>query len=173
MSGLNSQINQFNTAQANASAQFNAQQKNAAEARRVGLEADINKANAAIMNQVTQFNAQLEYNREQWNATNQQAIQQSNVNWRRKANLADTAAANAINQQNVSNAFGLTSAAQSFLWQELRDQASFDFQFADNTASRKNNAMIAAASAEGDAAKNWSSNYNNVASIVDKIFTGD
>ena len=173
MSGLNSQINQFNTAQANASAQFNAQQKNAAEARRVGLEADINKANAAIMNQVTQFNAQLEYNREQWNATNQQAIQQSNVKWRRKANLADTAAANAINQQNVSNAFGLTSAAQSFLWQELRDQASFDFQFADNTASRKNNAMIAAASAEGDAAKNWSSNYNNVASIVDKIFTGD
>ena len=172
MSGLNSQINQFNTAQANASAQFNAQQKNAAEARRVGIEADINKANAAIMNQVTQFNAQLEYNREQWNATNQQAIQQSNVNWRRKANLADTAAANAINQQNVSNAFGLTAAAQSFLWQELRDQASFDFQFADNTATRKNNAMIAAASAEGDAAKNWATNYNNVADIVDKIFTG-
>ena len=33
--------------------------------------------------------------------------------------------------------------------------------------------MIAAASAEGDAAKNWSSNYSNVASIVEKIFTGD
>jgi hypothetical protein len=30
--------------------------------------------------------------------------------------------------------------------------------------------MIAAASAEGDAAKNWSSNYNNVSSVVDKIF---
>ena len=60
--------------------------------------------------------------------------------------------------------------ALSFAWQELRDQASFDFQFADNTATRKNNAMIAAASAEGDAAKNWSSNYNNVSSVVDKIF---
>ena len=173
MANLNSQINQFNVAQANASAQFNAQQKNAAEARRAGLEADINKANAAIINQVEQFNAQLDYNRAQWNATNQQAVQQSNVNWRRKANLADTAAANAINQQNVANAFGLTSSAQSFLWQELRDQASFDFQFADNTATRKNNAMIAAASAEGDAAKNWSTNYNNVAGIVDKIFGVD
>ena len=33
--------------------------------------------------------------------------------------------------------------------------------------------MIAAASAEGDAAKNWSTNYNNVAGIVDKIFGVD
>ena len=32
-----------------------------------------------------------------------------------KANLADTAAANAINQQNVANAFGLTSSAQSLV----------------------------------------------------------
>ena len=170
MASLNAQVNQFNVAQTNATAQFNTQQTNAAEARRVGIEADINKANAAIVNQTKQFNAQLDFQRDQWNAANQQAVQQSNVNWRRKANLADTAAANAINQQNVQNAFGMTSAAQSFLWQELRDQASFDFQFADNTATRKNNAMIAAASSEGDAAKNWSSNYNNVSSVVDKIF---
>lgn len=170
MASLNAQVNQFNVAQANATAQFNTQQKNASEARRVGIEADINKANAAIVNQTKQFNQQLDFQREQWNAANQQAVQQSNVTWRRKANLADTAAANAINQQNVQNAFGLTSSALSFLWQELRDQASFDFQFADNTATRKNNAMIAAASAEGDAAKNWSTNYNNVSSIVDQIF---
>jgi len=170
MASLNTQVNQFNTAQANATSQFNTQQQNAAEARRVGIEAEINKANAAIVNQTKQFNAQLDFQRNQWNTANQQAVQQSNVNWRRKANLADTAAANAVNQQNVQNAFGITQAAQSFLWQELRDQASFDFQWADNTATRKNNAMIAAASAEGDAAKNWSSNYNNVASTVDKIF---
>ena len=170
MASLNTQVNQFNTAQTNATAQFNTQQQNAAEARRVGLEADINKANAAIVNQTKQFNQQLDFQREQWNAANEQAVSNSNVNWRRKANLADTAAANAVNQQNVQNAFGLTSSAQSFLWQEMRDQASFDFQWADNTATRKNNAMIAAASSEGDAAKNWSSNYNNVSSVVDKIF---
>jgi len=170
MASLNTQVNQFNTAQANATSQFNTQQQNAAEARRVGIEADINKANAAIVNQTKQFNAQLDFQKDQWNAANQQAVQNSNVNWRRKANLADTAAANAVNQQNVQNAFGLTQSALSFAWQELRDQASFDFQWADNTATRKNNAMIAAASSEGDAAKNWSSNYNNVANTVDKIF---
>ena len=170
MASLNAQVNQFNVAQANAASQFNTQQKNAAEARRVGIEADINKANAAIVNQTKQFNQQLEFQREQFNTRSEQIVQQGNVAWRRKANLADTAAANAINQQNVQNAFGLTSSAVSFLWQELRDQASFDFQFADNTATRKNNAMIAAASSEGDAAKNWSTNYDNVSSVVDKIF---
>ena len=170
MASLNAQVNQFNVAQANATAQFNTQQKNAAEARRVGIEADINKANAAIVNQTKQFNQQLEFQREQFNTRSEQIVKQGNVAWRRKANLADTAAANAINQQNVQNAFGLTSSAVSFLWQELRDQASFDFQFADNTATRKNNAMIAAASSEGDAAKNWSTNYDNVSSVVDKIF---
>ena len=39
-----------------------------------------------------------------------------------------------------------------------------------NSLNPINNAMIAAASSEGDAAKNWSTNYNNVAGIVDKIF---
>ena len=170
MAGLNADINKFNAAQTNAASQFNTQQKNAAEARRVGIEADINKANAAIINQTKQFNQQLEFQRDQFNTRSEQIVKQGNVAWRRKANLADTATANAINQQNVQNAFGLTSSAVSFLWQELRDQASFDFQFADNTATRKNNAMIAAASSEGDAAKNWSSNYNNVADTVDKIF---
>jgi len=173
MSSLKANIDQFNVQQANISEQFNAQQKNAAEARRIGIEADINKANAAIINQTKQFNAQLDFNRNQWNATNLQAIQQSNVVWRRQANLADTAAQNAINENNVKMAFGLSSSALSFLWQELRDQASFDFTWADNTATRKNNAMIAAASSEGDAAKNWSTNYNNVSSIVDRIFGGD
>ena len=170
MAGLNADINKFNAAQTNAASQFNTQQKNAAEARRVGIEADINKANAAIINQTKQFNQQLEFQRDQFNTRSEQIVKQGNVAWRRKGNLADTAAANAMNQQNVQMAFGLTSSAVSFLWQELRDQASFDFQFADNTATRKNNAMIAAASSEGDAAKNWSSNYNNVADTVDKIF---
>ena len=43
-------------------AQFNATQENAKEARRVGIEADINKANAAMLNQIEQFNKQQEFN---------------------------------------------------------------------------------------------------------------
>ena len=169
MANLNLQMEQFNSQQLNASQQFNVQQANAAEARRAGREADINKANAAILNQTKQFNQQMEFNREQFNTSNALAIQQSNVEWRRRANLADTAAQNAINQENVKMSFGLTSAAQSFLWQELRDQADYNFRWANDTATRKVQAMIAAASAEGDIAKNWQSNFNNISSTIDRI----
>jgi len=163
-------MNQFNTAQLNAATKFNVQSQNAANARDAQRTADVNKANAAILNQVNQFNAQLDFQRGQWNAANEQAVINSNVTWRRQANMADTAAQNAVNQQNAQNAFGLTSSAQSFLWQELRDQADYDFRFAENDANRKLQAMIAAAGSEGDAAKNWSTNFKNASSTIDSIF---
>jgi len=170
MASLESQMNQFNTAQLNAATQFNTQSQNAANARDANRTADVNKANASILNQTSQFNAQLDFNRQQWNAANEQAVINSNVTWRRQSNMADTAAQNAVNQQNAQNAFGLTSAAQSFLWQELRDQADYDFRFAENAANRKLQAMIAAASSEGDAAKNWSSNFSSASGTIDRIF---
>jgi len=170
MTSLNNNIEQFNAQQMNAAEQFNVQQSNAAEARRVGIEAEINKADAAIVNQAQQFNEQIDFNREQFNTQNAVMIEQSNIEWRRKANLADTAAQNAINQQNVQMAYGLSSQALSFLWQELRDQADYDFRWADNTATRKVQAMVAAAGAEGDAAKNWNTNFNNVSSTIDRFF---
>ena len=170
MTSLNAQIEQFNSQQMNVAQQFNIQQSNAAEARRVGIEAEINKANANIINQTKQFNEQIDFNREQFNTQNALMIQQSNIEWRRKANLANTAAQNAINQENAKMAFSLTSQAQSFLWQELRDQADYNFRWANDTATRKVQAMVAAASAEGDAAKNWQTNFNNISSSIDKIF---
>ena len=170
MASLESQVNQFNVAQMNAATQFNVQSKNVAAAREADRIADVNKTNATILNQVNQFNAQLDYNRQQWNAANEQAVLNSNVQWRRQSNLADTAAQNAINQQNAQNAFGLSSSAQSFLWQELRDQADYDFRFGENDANRKLNAMIAAAGSEGDAAKNWSTNFKNASSTINSIF---
>jgi hypothetical protein len=170
MASLEAQVNQFNVAQMNAATQFNVQSRNVAAAREADRIADVNKTNASILNQVNQFNAQLDYNRQQWNAANEQAVLNSNVNWRRQSNLADTAAQNAINQQNAQNAFGLTSSAQSFLWQELRDQADYDFRAGENAANRKLQAMIAAASSEGDAAKYWSTNFNNASSTINRIF---
>jgi hypothetical protein len=170
MSNLAAQINQYNASQLNAMEQFNVQLQNAAAAREAQRTLDVNKANASIINQVAQFNAQLDFNRNQWNAANAQAVEMSNIDWRRKANTSNTAAQNAVNQQNVQNAFSISSQAQAFLWQELRDQADYDFKFADNTATRKVQAMIAAASSEGDAAINWNDNFNNVANTVDLIF---
>jgi hypothetical protein len=172
MASLNTQIEQYNATQMNASRQFNIQQENAAEARRVQNELAVNKANAAIANQVNQLNAQMEFNRNQWNAQNAQAVLQSNVNWRRQANLADTAAQNAINQQNAQNVFQLSSQAQAFLWQELRDQADYDFKWADSEASRKTQLLYAAIGNESESAKNWSTNLQSITNIIDDLFGG-
>ena len=170
MAQIETQIRQYNAGYINASEQFNAQSANAAAARDAQRVADVNRANAAILNQVEQFNAQQQFQVSQWNAANAQAIINSNVDWRRRANTADTAALNAVNQQNAQNAFGLTQAAQSFLWQELRDQADYDFRWSTDTANRKVQAMMAAASAEGDAAKNWGTNFANASSRIDNMF---
>ena len=170
MAQIETQIKQYNAGQINVVQQYNSQALNAAEARDAARISDVNKANASIMNQVEQFNEQMNFNRQQWNAANEQAVINSNIDWRRKANTADTAAQNAINQQNAQNAFGLTQAAQSFLWQELRDQADYDFRWATDTANRKLQAMMSAASAEGDAAKNWSSNFSNASSTIGRLF---
>jgi hypothetical protein len=170
MASLAANIAQFNVAQMNNVASFNAQSKNAAAARNANRIADVNKINATIMNDITKFNAGLDFSRNQWNAANEQAVINSNVNWRRQANLANTAAQNAVNQQNVQNAFGLTSSALSFIWNELADQATKDFTASENAATRKLQAMVAAASSEGDAAKHWSTNFKNASSTIDGIF---
>ncbi len=170
MASLNNQINQYNASAVNQAKTINAQMQNASNARNADRINDVNKANAAMLNQTAQFNAQMDFNRNQWNAANKQAVVNSNVNWRRQANTANTAAQNAVNQQNAQNAFSMSQAAQSFLWQELRDQADYDFKWANNNADRKMQSMVAAASAEGDAAANWSQNYKNASDIVDTIF---
>ena len=68
------------------------------------------------------------------------------------------------------NSFNLSNQGLSFLWQELRDQADYNFRWANDTATRKVQAMIAAASSEGDAAKNWSTNFTNASNTIDRIF---
>ena len=171
MAQIETQIRQYNAGYINATNQFNAQSSNAAEARNAQRLTDVNRANAAIMNQVEQFNEQQNFNRQQWNSANAQAVINSNIDWRRRANTADTAAQNAVNQQNAQNAFGLTQAANSFLWQELRDQADYDFRWTNDTANRKLQAMMSAASAEGDAAKYWGQNFTAASTKINEFFS--
>jgi len=128
MANLANQVNLQNAAMTNQMEQFNAQQFNVAALQEAGMEAEAERFNTQLDTQVQQFNAQIDFQRDQWNAANAQAIEQSNVNWRRQANTADTAAANAINQQNAMNSFNLESSALSMLWQQLRDEAAFDQQ---------------------------------------------
>ena len=66
-------------------AQFNTQQINARQALEFQVEADLEKANAAMVHNINQFNAQQEFQRDKFNIANAQAIEQSNLAWRRQA----------------------------------------------------------------------------------------
>jgi len=169
MASLKAQTDQFNATQTNAMSQFNAQQKNAAEARRVANEFEAAKLDAQMATEIDKFNSAQAFAREQFNVQNATAIAQSNVQWRRQANTADTAAINAVNQQNAQNAFGLTSAAQNFLWQELRDEADYIFKRWDNEESRKASLMIDALGNEGATSKEsaWGTNLAAITKLVE------
>src|SRR5210317_694223 len=172
MSNLQAQMNQYNASQMNAMEQFNATQANAAEARRAGREADLNKFNAQLVTQVDQFNSQQDFARNQWNAQNAAAVEASNVQWRRQANTINTAAQNQINMQNSQNAYGMTMQSQSFLWQELRDQADFDFRAFENEENRKAQIISTAMANEGKSGQVYDDYLTNLLSSVSNSYSG-
>ena len=155
IANLGAQIDQYNASQANAMEQFNASSQNAAEARRAGRDADLNRFNAQLLTQVEQFNSQQDFARNQWNAQNAAAVEASNVQWRRQANTVNTAAQNQINMQNAMNAFNMSSQNQAFLWQELRDQADFDFRSFENQENRNAQILATAIANEGKAGEKY------------------
>ena len=168
MTSVQQQNEQFNSNQLNSMAQFNAAAENAAEARRVANELQVETIEAQLATDVSKFNSQQDFAREQFNVQNATVIAQSNVEWRRKANTADTAAFNAINQQNAQNSFNLTSAANNFLWQELRDEADFAFKRWDNDQQRKAS-LIAALGNEAGVGKQdvWDDSLQAISSILE------
>ena len=170
MSSLAAQIEQFNTAQMNTSAQFNVQQQNAREALEFGVEADLEKANAAMVNQINQFNEQTAFERDKFNTANAQAIEQSNLAWRRQANTINTAAANQVAMQNVQNVFNMSSQAMAFLWQELRDQANYVWQSAENEENRKAQLYAQALANEGGSANDWKNNISSMSTLINSLF---
>ena len=174
MENLAQQTRNFNTTQTNAMEQFNAQSTNAAEARRVQNQLNVDKADAAMKTQIDQFNSQQDYQRNQWNAQNSQAVQQADIKWRRQLNTANTAAINAVNQQNAQNAFGLSSQAQAFMWQEMRDQADYAFRSADNYEQRKSNMYIAMLGNESGnyEGSTWDDYVNAATPLIDKFLGG-
>ena len=124
--------------------QFNATELSKVTAMNAQNEIEVNKANAELAARINTFDSELQFRTDQWNAANSQAVEQSNVEWRRKSNTINTAAQNAANQQNANFAFNLTSQANAQLWQELRDQATFDFQSSQADIDRKVNVVNAA-----------------------------
>jgi len=167
-------MEQFNKQQQNAMKQFNITQVNQARAAEEAAELEVARLDAQLKTQIDQFNAQQEYAREQWNTQNAQAVEQSNVAWRRQSNTVNTAAINAVNQQNAQNAFGLSTQAMSFLWQELRDQMDYSFKAWDNDQQRKASLMVAALGNEGASyeGKNWTQNLTGMTTIMNNFLGG-
>jgi hypothetical protein len=172
MASLATQIDQFNAAQLNTSNQFNVAQQNARDALKFQVDADLEKANASMVNNINQFNAQMDFERNKFNTANAQAIEQSNLAWRRQVNTANTAAANQVAMQNAQNAFNMSAQAQSFLWQELRDQANYTWQSSENEENRKAQLYAQALANEGGSAKDWSSNVSKVGTLINSLFGG-
>ena len=65
----------------------------------------VNTADANRKSTINQFNATLSDARQRFNSENQRVIDQSNVQWRRAINTANTASVNATNQLNAQNLF--------------------------------------------------------------------
>lgn len=143
-SNLISTIQGQNTDRINAMNEFNASAANTASIQQAGLGEQAQQFNSSQTQALNQFNSQLSFNTQQFNAQNAFAIDQSNVLWQRSVNTANTSAVNAANQVNVQNAFNLSSSALNNLWQEFRDQASFQFTSTQNQDMlNANSAMIA------------------------------
>jgi hypothetical protein len=163
-------IAQFNAAQNNAMAQFNASEENRIAAIEAGNELEASKINAQIQFQIEQFNEKIGNDRDIWNAANSQAVEQANTNWRRQSNTANTAAINAANAQNVQNAYGITTQELDFVWQSLRDEATFLRKEQLDLANQKTNLYITAMQNETNTAINTTGVSAGVSNLINTMF---
>ena len=166
---LAAQTEQFNKSQLNAMEQFNATQANAAEARDANRAVDVQKFNNQLAAQIDEFNSNQDFARNQWNAQNRAIVEQSNTQWRRQVNTANTAMQNQINAQNAQNAFAMTQTAQSFLWQELRDQADYDFRSSENERNRISALVNTALASDPE---KYGSSVNDIKTLISLLISG-
>mgnify|MGYP003626978670 FL=1 len=96
----------------------------------------VNQFNEGETNAMNQFNTTVDDARDKFDATMSFAIDQSNVNWRRSVNTADTAVANETNRINTQNLYNMTTTALNALWQKYRDNASWNFSKSESAEQR-------------------------------------
>ena len=166
---MEANMNQFNTSQANAMEQFNTAENNRMKAINAQNNLEAQKFNTQMNIQVDQFNANIENQRDIWNAQNAQAVEQSNIEWRRKANTIDTAAQNAANQLNAQQAFAISSAEQNFIWQEMRDQSAYLRQAYENDQQRRTTLYATAIANETSVSEKSKKTPDQLVSTIDGI----
>tara|TARA_R100000234_G_C4992565_1_gene176230 strand:- start:865 stop:1725 length:861 start_codon:yes stop_codon:yes gene_type:complete len=142
-------------AEDNARKQFNAKNELQVNEFFANLESQVETANknriaataqfnAGEVNAQSQFNTAMRDNREKFNSNMQFAVDQSNVQWRRQVNTADTALQNETNRINVANAFNVSQNALNSLWQKYRDNAAWNFQKTESFMQRQHEVGIMA-----------------------------
>ena len=100
--------------------------------------------NANQENAYKECNAQVRQARDKFNANMKFAIDQSNVQWRRQINTANTATLNEANRINVQTAFNETQTALNQLWQQYRDNATFNFTASESEMQRRHESALKA-----------------------------
>ena len=171
LTNLEAQMNQFNTSQSNAMEQFNKAESNRASAINAQNETEVSRLNAQLATDVSKFNAQQDFQAEMWNKQNAQAVEQSNINWRRKSNTIDSAAQNAANMLNAQQSFAMDSAEQNFLWQQARDKATYLRQAYENEEQRKTTLYATALASEGGF-EGKGPGPESLVDLVSQIFSG-
>ena len=162
------QMQQFNASQANAMAQFNSSESTKLAAMNAGNQLQAATSEAQLQADIDKFNEQQELQRETWNAANSQAVEQSNIQWRRQANTAATAAANAANQQNVQNAYNISALDQTQLWQQLRDEATYIRQAYESNEGREAQLLATAIGNEGGISDGSATGTQSLLNVVGK-----
>tara|TARA_A100000172_G_scaffold44399_1_gene27322 strand:+ start:33 stop:1406 length:1374 start_codon:yes stop_codon:yes gene_type:complete len=141
------------SAEENARRQFNAKNELQVEEFFANLGSQVETANknrlaatsqfnAGEINAQSQYNATLRDNREKFNSNMQFAVDQSNVQWRRQINTADTALQNETNRINVANAYNSSQNSLNSLWQKYRDNAAWNFQKTESYMQRQHEVGI-------------------------------
>jgi hypothetical protein len=136
MASMKNNINQFNATQDNAMKQFNTAEINKMNAIDAGNKLQADQFNANLQQDAQKFYESNILQRETFNATNAQAVQQSDIAWRRNTNTAATAAFNSANQQNVQNEYNLTALDQAQVWLQIRDNMAYIRQNYENEQQR-------------------------------------
>ena len=163
---------QFNTSATNAMRSFNVTESNRMAAIEAGNTLQADQFTAQLEADINKFNTSIDTQRDQWNAANAQAVEQSNIQWRRQANQIDTAATNAANQQNVQNAYNMSALDQTQMWQQLRDEASYIRQSYENEENRKTQLYATAIGNEAGATKDSGTTSSTLVNLVNGLFGG-
>ena len=146
---LETQVDEFNSAQKNAMEQFNAGEDNA----------------------LTKFQEDLNNQRDMFNARNELVIAQANAQWRQQLTTINNAAQNEANRQDALQANALTQKGLDEIWQRERDLMSYAFASAENAETRRVELLKAELSADGAADTAYSSALGNFAgAVVNGIF---